>query len=563
MKTKTIAIGLFPERLDVILCAGAQPVAAHRIHLSIEQDPVKWGRQVRDAAKAVSAAVKEMGAVGLGARVMYRGPSACAEFASPLAKTASEAANAAVLSCADSLSCPMDLASCRALLVAFEKQGSEPKGHAVVAADSDEALAAIAEMVTESGLKFMSATPIDAITMASSAAMALGCEKQPAAILHFGEHRSFLVIVVEGRIVFSRPIAVGLDALVASLKRPLRLPGGQTVELNEETARAIVHECGFPSRTQIVHEQLQVTGGNIVPVLQPVLQRFMVELRQSLRFALPETQRGGVTLTITGPGARTPGFIQIVSDELGVRVATDERSRAYDYRDPMSGSSELILALSARRPLTELVLEPVAISRKRRMRHMQRWLWTGAAASLAMIGFDAVRLQSRLSETRKQVEALQSQNEGMATLKATADKLLAAGAAMASLENTIKAETGARVCMGAVMQELSRVTPPSIRLYSVTFKPGTGAIVGGLSGYATADSADPEVGSRLLESYMQQLQQSPLLHRLALANVQTTTLNETSAQSFDVSFEALAAPVDQLIAGPIAPAIAAVETDKE
>lgn len=563
MKTKTIAIGLLTDRIDVILCAGAQALDARRINLTIEQDAEKWGRQVRDAAKAVRAAAQEMGAIGLHARVYYRGPGACAEFASPRARNASEALSAAVLACADSLSCPIDAAASRGCVISFDKNDAESKAQVVVAADGDDSLTAIAEMIAGAGLKFRTATPLDALTMAMIGQHAADGAKEPTAYLHFGEHRSFLVIAAKNTLLFARPISVGLETLVSSLKRPIRLSGGQTIELNHDTARAMLHECGFPSRTQVVSEELQLTGGQIVPVMQPVLQRFMVELRQSLRFALPENQRQGLTLRLCGPGAKTPGFQQIAADELGAKVELDQGLQAYDYREPTSPGSELMSALTAKRAGSDLELEPLNASRQRRLRHMQRWLWTGAAASLAMIGFDVVRYQGRVGDLRKQAEALQSQSEGLAALKATSEKLVAASEAMSALDNTIRKEVGARVCMGAMMQELSRVTPPSIRLYNIAFKPGSnGMVIGGLSGYALDDATDLGATSRLLESYMQQLGESPLMSRLALANVQSTVLGTEPAQSFDVSFDTVAAPVDALPAAGAA-ALAGAEKVEE
>lgn len=550
MKIKTLAIGLFADRIDMILCAGAQAVEGRRISIGFEQEPSKWLRQVRDAGKAVRSAAAEMGAIGLPARVFYRAPSACAEYVSPRARTAAEAVSAAVLACADSLACPLDMAASRACVVLFEKHAQEPKAHVVVAADCDDGLAAVNEMVEQAGLEFVAAMPIDAAIMTSVAQRAIEtAPATPVATLYFGEHRSFLVIASKGSIIFARQISVGLDALRQSLMRPLRLSSGQSVELGREVAQAIIHDHGFPSRAQVVHAEMQLTGAQIVPVLQPVLQRFMVELRQSLRFALPEGQRDAVTLRLLGPGSRTPGFPEIIADELGVKVEPDRAYAAFDHREPASAGSELTDAMTSRRAMTELGLAPLAVTRDRRMRQMQRWLWTGAAAAVVMIGFDYARYQSRLTDVRKDVEASNKHSEGMAALKATADKLVAASNAMGALENTIRKETGSRLCMGAVMQELSRLTPASIRLFSVSFKPGNeGQVLGRISGYVTDDAAQGGAGTRLLENYMRQLGESPLLARLSLANVQATILEQTPAQTFDISFDGIAVPVEDLAA---------------
>jgi hypothetical protein len=561
VKTKTLVIGLLTDRIDVLLCAGAQVLDGRRIALPLEQDAAKWPRQVRDAAKAVRDAAGDMGARGLQARVLYRGPTAVAEYASPRVKSPRDAGSAAILTCSDSLSCPLDAAAARAALIGCEK-GDQPKAHVIVAADGDDALTAIREMIDEAGLTFASATPIDAALMARASRHAVAGEAAPIALLYVGEHRSFLAIAVNRGLVFARPISVGLDTLVSSLMRPLRLAGGQTLELSRDKAREIIHACGFPSRSQIVDEELELTGGQIIPLLQPALQRCMVELRQSLRFALPENQRLNVTLKLLGPGSRTPGFTQIAADELGVPVDADERYRAFDYREPASAGSELADAIDDRKLLSELALEPQAVSRSRRLTTMKRWLWTGAAAALAMIAFDAVRFHGRLSQVREQADALQTQNQGLQALKVTADRLLATSAAMTTLENAIRKETGAQVFMGAALQEISRLTPPSIRLGSISFKPGGDVVMGTISGYAMDERAASAAGIGVLESYIAQLRQSPLLERLVLSNVQATVTHDQPAQSFDVMFAVIASPLE-IVSAPDAAAVPSVDAAAE
>ena len=120
MKSRNVVIGLLSDRIDVVVCAGAQPLGSRRIQLTLEQDPEKWLRQVRESGKVILTAAQELGAAGLPARVLYRGPSACAEYVSPRARSASEAASAAVLSCADSLACPLDAAATRGLVLACD-----------------------------------------------------------------------------------------------------------------------------------------------------------------------------------------------------------------------------------------------------------------------------------------------------------------------------------------------------------------------------------------------------------------------------------------------------------
>jgi hypothetical protein len=398
-------------------------------------------------------------------------------------------------------------------------------------------------MVTEAGLKFTSATPLDAVLMTMVAQRLMSHGSTHRAALYVGEHRSFLAVAADSALLFARPISVGLETLVTSLCMPLRLRNGQTLEFPADKARTIIHECGIPDRTQVIDEAMQVTGGQIIPLLQPALQRCMVEVRQSLRFALPDGQRQKVRLMLWGPGARTPGLANIAADELGLSVECDDRAKSYDYREPASPASELADTLVERRALTALELRPLAATRRVRQSALRRWLWTGAAAALAMLAFDAVRFQSRLRTVRHEAQTLAAQSDSAKALQATADRLMAASTAMTSLENAIRRETGAQIFMGAALKELSQLTPSAIRLTNVTFKPGHDAITGVIAGYALDETNAPGSATRTLESYMQRLSQSPLLDHLVLSNVQVTNVNDQPGQSFEVAFDAVAVPV--------------------
>ena len=59
---------------------------------------------------------------------------------------------------------------------------------------------------------------------------------------------------------------------------------------------------------RLIGEGYGLAGTQVVPLLQPVLQRFIVELRQSLRFGLNDNDRANLSLFITGPGSAVKGL---------------------------------------------------------------------------------------------------------------------------------------------------------------------------------------------------------------------------------------------------------------
>jgi hypothetical protein len=359
--------------------------------------------------------------------------------------------------------------------------------------------------------------------------------------LYIGEHRSAFVLASRGTLLFARAISLGLDALITSLTRPIRMPNAtDAVSLTYETAREILHSHGFADRQQVVHEPTGLTGGQVIPLLQPTVQRFIIELRQSLRFGMPEEQRQSIRMLLSGPGSTVPNFGKIVSRELQVGVDVDARYAKYTWHEPGSTGSELVDAQQDRAPLLQLGLAPQVMTRARQAARLRRWLWTGAAAAIGVVAMDAARFHGKLVEVQNQANSIAANATSIKSLQNTADKLLAGIGAMNALEASISSETAANVDVRACLQEFSRITPESIRLTTIALHQQDGRTVGSVHGYAFAN---PEVkGKAQLEPFINALRKSPLFETVVLTQVQVGTLGDQTGQRFEATFSTVPAP---------------------
>lgn len=541
MKAKTIALGLAADRIDMLVCQGDRIIAHQRLSLTFDSDPARWGKAVKESAKAVGAAAKEMNAAGAPVFVLYRSPTECAEYTNVQFRSGSQARQAAILTCTESLSYPLDLAVCQAVVVGRDAAGEQRQTHVMVAADRDDAVSQIATMIEEAGLKFISATPLEAAIMSKVVSQGLAAADGYAGYLYVGEHRSFFVIAGEGSLLFARPISLGIEALISCLTKPIRSSsGGEPIQLNRIMAKEILHKHGFPDRKQIVHEGLNLTGGQIIPLLQPLLQRYVLELRQSLRFGLNEERRQSVRIVISGPGSAIPNFASIIAEEIGLSVTVDEEYKSYDCHKPDSSGSPLVDAVKERKALTRLGLQPRHVSRLRHVGRLRRSLWTGAAAALVLIGVDAVRCRLRINNAREQAGASASRNADMKVMQTQGEKLFAAIGAVNKLEAAIAAETASQVNLRACLHELSSRTPPSVRLTNISFHKNDGRMIGTINGFVFDG---PDSGDQTqLERFIDQLRGSPLFEKVMLANVQVGVAGELTGQRFETHFTAIAAP---------------------
>lgn len=539
MSSTTVAIELLSDRLDVAVLKGNHAMSSRRIPLDLPSDATSWAKAVRGTADKLKGAVTELGVLGAPASVVYRSPSQAADLASFELRAASQACSAARLSCVEALPYSANAAICEAVPIGRDRSGSKKRWHVVVSAERIDVARAIADLLEQAGLKFVSATPLDAAVMARMVAKALRYSGPQHGWLHFGEHSSFFILGGQGTIRFERSIALGLETVCKALSRPIRVPDESPVELDYETARTVLYEHGIPDTDEVVHDGFQLTRRHIMPQIQPVLQRYVVELRQSLRFGLSEEERSSISITMSGPGSSVPGIADLIGHELRLQVTADPDYTGFDYRSAASPGSELVEGMQDRRFLTRMNLRPKEILQRDQLRRMRRWLWSGAAAALVVVGADWFRYDEALKKAHQKESALATKADGLKNVQKTRDSLVAAVEAMNGLQATIAEEVGARADLHAIMHELSRLMPGTVRLTSIRLNREKDVMTARLYGRAV----QPENSDHTeLESFIEALKASPLFQDAVLKNVEVGLLADQPGQRFEASVNAILVP---------------------
>jgi Tfp pilus assembly protein PilN len=539
VSSTTVAIELLSDRIDVAAIKGGRVLSSRRIDVDLPSEATKWSKAGREAGDSLRSAVAELSVIGAPARVLYRSPTQAVDLASFELRSPTQACAAALLPCLESLPYSGSAALSEAMAVGRDRNGSNRRWHVVVAADRIDVIRTMVEMVESAGLTFHSATPIDAAMMARVVDRALRHSGPLRGWLHFGQHSSFFVIGGQGEVRFERSISLGVETIVQSLTRPIRLLDEEAVELDREAARKIVHEHGIPDTDEPVHDSPTLTRRHIMPQIQPVLQRYVVEVRQSLRFGLPENERSSIGITVGGPGSTVPGLSELIAWELKLEMEPDPEYASFDYRSPASPGSQLLDAMKDRPFLDRINLQPVDTATRRHIGRLRRWMWAGAAVALAVVGFDGFRLHWRLGDTRTEAQTLRAAVAELESLEQTHQKLIAALGALGDVERALVEETRVRCDLRAVLHELSRLAPESVRINSMRFNSGGNAIVVRLHGQAAqVDGA----GRTELEPFIEAIKTSPLLANAELRNVEVNRAGGLKGQRFEATLEVISAP---------------------
>lgn len=558
-----VILHLAAERSLLALADGDRIIAAEPLALRLPPEAAAWIDGVRSGLADLTQAVRALGATGLRARVVTRSPLQGVDFTEIPVARASDAVEGARLTLLESLAFPAGEAVTSTSVIARRRDADATRSLVLALGERTDIVQAIAELVTDAGLRFEWAAPLDGLLAAHLAEQARHDSTTPTAHVHVGLATTFVTIVADRSILFVRRIPIGLDALLAALQRPFRPAALASTEitLDAGAAHRLLLTHGIPHREAVIGED-GLTGRDIAPLLQPSLQRLMVELRQSLRFGVPASLRPGIRIRLDGAGGALPGLASLIAGELDVPTEAAPRREQRDPYDPLASDGPVALIAAARRRFDGHGLLPHPLARARRSRQTRARLWAGAAVALAFIAFDGLRQNARLQRVERDLHSAQIQGELARSMSEARAVMLAAHQAMQRLEAQVEADHGAQPDPGSAIAELAALTPPQVVLQSLSLRregaagpaarpsaPGTGTdhaprdnrLHGLITGVIVDASDDGAAGAHGLAQYVRSLSESPLLAGVALGGVHATRHAGHPAERFEITFSLMPA----------------------
>ena len=551
MARPNIDILLTPSRLEVAVVRAGKM----RRGLGLPLDPsaweTAWDRNLEPLDQTLTLMLAELGVENAIARVFYRSPSSIAEmFTAPgHGRTALDAARLAL-----NEACPFDV-STNPSAICHVHGWKSPAGRQslmLMAADVDEVTSAITEWIDRTGSTLTACVPLEGALKTATVHEARRLSETGTVVsLRLGEHASSLISVTDGAIDFIRSVQLNIDLLVEALTRPIEPRGGNgTVELNADDACKLLFQCGVPDANATVDHDRAIMGYDILPALQPALQRCAVEGKQSVRFALDDGQRANATFRLIGPGRTIPNLETVLAGQIGLPVNPHPFESGYDAFSIGGVESDIMTAIS--QSPRDVNLMPVEITHERRRRTIRNAVAAGAVlAAMTGIG-DGALTWSRLDRAHEQLAVVDESIETFEQLQSEISLVESWVEAINSVEAQVDRAIGEQPDWAATLREIATITPDHVRLLNMQATlDGEGVNTLELSGYITHH--EDSNGDFAVTTYVRALASSPLITDVSLGATQVTFIEAGQAMHFQASLTVIGTPQPIAVQAEVTP----------
>ncbi len=441
--------------------------------------------------------------------VLYLGRETQSDIASyPMSQT--EAVAAARLSqAAENASARMGL--CCAL---WSETTPSVKSHVLVASDRTDSVILLCAWVRRSGGIPASCLPLSVPQVIQSVnSLATESPQKPTCRVLLGEHTTVLAGCFNGQIVFVRSADMGFSQFVKAL---VQASSDSPTPLTYAAAREYLLANGLPTRDNWVGGP--VRGDRAMPVMYPVVQRYVVECRQTLRFGFG-TEQSHVNVELVGPGADIQGLAAGLSNQLECDVSPRSGLGEVDY-------GEALDALSRQGFLADFERD------ERKLRVLSKALAGGLVLAALLLGSEYLML-------RKARATVDSKIVGQAPQVTTASSELRVRREAAKLATELhKLQSGVaiaevhRVDSFAVLSELSRITPENVYVEEMGLSHSDDNILLALRGTVTtkdATIADP------LSEFLVALRDNSLVEAVELGSTRMFDANGSRNKEFSLT----------------------------
>ncbi len=532
-----VIIEISARRVGVLVMSGPSCIARRSIALTGNAGSDAQAI-IAEAGPALKKLVAELGIKGAEATVAMNLPgSAAGVFSVAYEAGATAAETAAILALSDLCSYPVRENPSAVCAVATDASNVTPRQrHVLATCENGANLQMISDLCTEAGLRVTRLIPGEALNLWICVRSLMSEDEGVArGVLWIGEHSSVLAARAGGALKFVRILSLGTENLIEAMCRPLRVrvTGALQPEefaLSHTQARAILAQFGIPSPGTVLDEARGVDASALLPVIQPVLQRLAIEIKQSLRFGLSEEQRAAMILHVDGPGSIIARLGELIGRQAGVVAHTGASIGL-----PVSAGEAEPATITAYNALVgcKVALVSRAEAQRRTVRRVSAALWAGTACSMGLIAFGALSARSAQHNELAVLSTLASgsstsgQSSAMSTDAAT--RILSKAGTIRSAQGRIAEALGQHTDFGAALRAIAQATPPGFSITRIDLTDEDRGAVALITGQAQA--GDDQRFAESLKGFTAALTRSPAIASVTLGGTGRLTANGANANA--------------------------------
>ncbi len=540
----SLILHLCDDALQGVVVRGRLVTKRGAVPLDREEWARAWDNELAPFDEPLAALVEELGGAMSLRRcpvtLVYNSPTSTATvLSSPAAGDL--ALDAAELALADQFPDPLDESPYAVVLLGRDAaESSEAQSHTLAVAETEAASSAMEGWLARAGLGAsggLRLVPAEGVAIARAVERRLADPSEdPRIDLRVGEHVSTLVASALGRVTIIRPSSFTLGALVDALTSPLPRAGAEDVVLPPAQARAVLCEHGIPEPEDHLDFGSGLTGRDVLPVLQPVLQRGIVELRQSVRFGLG-AHAADASLHVSGRGAETPRLAALLARQANLNAC-------HTSWDDLACDIDTALDCRA---LPKLALPSRAAAHRRHQRRALTAAYAGLAVAcvVGVASFFASRAQA--DGARDQLAGLQQRAALLEQIDAEREAIVRELSVLGAAERAAMDACGVKPAWTATLAHLAQHAADSVLITSIraasideshelefeaAVLPSSADSSESPDAAPPANAADP---ARAVNDFLARLEASPLIEAAELGSTRRVVVAGSETRSFSVS----------------------------
>jgi len=348
---------------------------------------------------------------------------------------------------------------------------------------------------------------------------------EPHATLFIDRSASVLMVSGPSGPLLTTELPLSEREFVTALMRPI-IAGDDMVQLDEAAAEQLWHTHGIPAPNETIDAH-DLQGRNLLPLLEPVLQRFAQQLIQWLTFA--STTEGGVELervALVGPCARVNGMADALAGRLNRDIAVVDWLAEVGLRHEAAGGDGSLAAACGAilRPATIPNLITPNERQARRVRRLcKSTTIVGPLVAAAALGFAFL-----INHTSGGLQmASGNVDRDMARLKdiqARNEQVLAQRQTMERMQAELDSFAMATPNWLGLMKEVSFILPEGVAIERLTGREVAGQLRVAIQALAVESTAMAGC-DRMIEQTLRAIEQSPFSEAVHLINVSRSDPN--------------------------------------